>query len=719
MKRFIPVLLASTFLSAAALNAWAADEVVPSVDLNRQSLFTADEISYDQKTGVVTASGNVEIVQGPRVLKADNVIYNVEADTVEAVGNIALLEPSGDVLFADKISLSNEFKTGAIKEIRILFTDNSRLAAYSAVRESETKTVLNKAVYSTCSLCADDPTAAPLWQLKSSRVEHDKANQSIEYEHAILEFYGVPVLYTPYFSHPDPTVNRKSGFLAPSAFDSSSLGYGATIPYYYVISEDKDMTITPTITSEEGLQIATEYQQAFKTGDMVLDASLTYVDERTSTNTKTGDQEFQGHIRGIGEFELKQDWVWGYDFFATTHDTYLDRYDISSADTLTSTAYVQGLRGRNFTKFSAIAFQGLDEDDDSGETPFVPGWLEYSYISEPSKVGSRYSIDVDGLMLVRSEGQDTNRLSASTGWHLPYTTPSGQVLSLDATVRGDAYYARDQLDDPFDVTSDTSDNFTGRVIPAVSFKWSYPFVRSFGSMRQTVEPIVEAVWSESFGSKNTPNEDSLSFEFDDTNLFGFNRSAGLDQVEEGARLNYGVNFGFYGSDGGYTSLLVGQSLYENGDTGFNQGSGLENQISDYVARLQIQPNEYFSYTQRVRIDEDDLAIARHELDLRFGTQKNWFELGYLSLADDQADIGLESRHEVTVAGRMELAKFWSTYGEYRRDLEQNDSIEALVGFEYLDECFGFALEIKREYTRDRDVEPETNIGIKIRLLPFN
>lgn len=719
MKRLLPALLASTFFCSPTFEAMAQEAVVPAADFNKSSLFNADEISYDQKSDTVTASGNVEIVQGERVLKADRVIYNVKTDTVQAVGNIVLLEPSGDVLFAEKVNLSNEMKTGAIEEIRILFTDNSHLAASSAVRQDVNTIVMSKAVFSTCELCEENPNADPLWQVKASKITHDAADQSIVYENAVMEFFGIPILYTPYFSHADPTVKRKSGFLAPSAFDSSTLGYGAVLPYYYVISEDKDMTITPMITSKEGLQVAVEYQQAFETGNMVLDGSLTYVDERDSSNAKTGDMEFQGHIRGQGEFALKQDWVWGYDFFATSNDTYLDKYDISDEDTLTSTAYVQGLRGRNYTRVSAIAFQGLDEDDDSGETPFVPGWAEYSYVGEPDRYGSRFSFDMDGLMLVRTEGQDTNRLSASGGWHLPYTTPSGQLLSLDASIRGDAYYARDQLEDPYDLNSDTENNFTGRVIPAISLKWSYPFVRMAGTMRQTIEPIVEAVWSESLGSKNTPNEDSLSFEFDDTNLFGLNRSAGLDQVEEGARLNYGVNFGFYGAEGGYTSLLVGQSVYENNDTGFTEGSGLENQISDYVARLNIQPNEYISYVQRVRIDEDDLSFSRHEIDLRFGGDENWFSLGYLSLADDQADIGIESRHEITVAGQVKMTDYWSTYGAYRRDLETNSSIDALIGIQYLDECFGFALEVEREYTSDYDVEPETKIGVKIRLLPFN
>ncbi|MBL4667273.1 MAG: LPS-assembly protein LptD, partial [Sneathiella sp.] len=343
MRKILVPLLATTFLTVVSMNiayvnvataaSPAAQTSSPS-NFNAQSLFTADEIRYDRATETVTAAGHVEIVQGDRVLKADKVIYNVTEDKINAIGNVVLLEPSGDVLFADSVELFNELKTGAIRDIRILFTDNSRLAAQSAVRVDENKTIMNKAVYSTCNLCETDRNAAPLWQIKSSKVVHDKLDQTISYENAVLEFYGVPLVYMPYFSHPDPTVTRDSGFLAPSAFVSSTLGYGATIPYYYVISDDKDMTITPTITTDEGVQIATEYRQAFETGEMALDGSLTYVDVRDPSNVKTGDQEFQGHLRGVGEFEFRKDWKWGFDFFTTTTDTYLDKYDISSLDSL-------------------------------------------------------------------------------------------------------------------------------------------------------------------------------------------------------------------------------------------------------------------------------------------------------------------------------------------------------------------------------------------------
>lgn len=726
MKHFLLPLLASTLLTAAPLHfARAAGEISPnSVDksfsLQGESLFSADEIRYDKEAELVTATGNVEVVQGGRVLKADKILYDIRQDKITADGNIVLLEPSGEVLFADNIELFNELKTGAIRDLRVLFTDNSRLAAQSAVRVDENRTEMNNAVYSTCRLCETDRNAAPLWQVKSSKVIHDKADKSIVYKHAVMEFYGVPVLYTPYFSHPDPTVKRKSGFMAPSTFSTSELGYGVSAPYYYVISEDKDATITPTVTTKEGVLMAGEYRQAFETGDLILDGSLTYVDERTTSDVKTGNQEFQGHLRGLGEFDIDKTWSWGFDFFATTTDTFLDKYDISNEDTLTSTAYIQGLRGRNYTKLSAYSFQGLQSEDETGTTPIVPAWLEYSYVGEPDKYGSRFNANVDTLALVRTDGQDTTRVSVEGGWHLPYTSSIGEVYTLNASLRGDTYYTQDQLTDPYDLTSDSSNELSARAIPSISLKWSFPFARQSGSVRQVIEPIVEGVWSKSFDSGDTPNEDSLSFEFDDTNLFGSNRNTGLDEVEEGARLNYGVNFGFYGESGGYTSLLVGQSLHENDDTSFAEGTGLEDQWSDFVSRLEIQPTDLLKYTQRIRFDQKENKLARNEIDLNFGTEKNWISVGYLNLREESIATDLQKRDEIYLEGKVALSEYWSGYGGYRRDLDgDGSSIDGKIGLEYLDECFGFALEAKRSFTRDRDVDPNTSIAFKIRLLPFN
>ncbi|MAZ01907.1 MAG: organic solvent tolerance protein [Sneathiella sp.] len=722
MKRAIYLGLGALLALNAPLGPVQAAEAESSeLDLSKEALLSADEVVYDNEAQRVEARGNVEIVQGDRVLKADKIIYDVAADTVRAEGNIALLEPTGDVVFADNMELENELKTGAIRDLKILFTDNSRLAAHDAIREDENRTVMNKAVFTSCEPCKEDPTRAPIWQAKADKVIHDRQEKTITYRNAFLEFFGVPVIYTPYFAHPDPTVDRQSGFLAPSVFNSSTLGYGVKVPYYYVIDEDKDMTVTPTITSKEGVQMAAEYRQAVESGSFQFDGSLTYVDKVDNNNNETGGQEFQGHIRGDGEFRIDDAWVWGYDIFRTTHDTYLKKYDISDADTLTSTAYLQGQRGRNFSLLSAYSFQGLTEEDVSGETPIVPAWWNYSYVGDANSYGGRFDANADVLAIYRTDGQDTNRLSLEGGYLNPYTTANGQVITLDTSIRGDLYYPHDELANPADPSSATADDsFTGRLVPSVSVKWQYPFVRQSGSIRQVVEPIAEAVWSDVIGDNGTPNEDSLSFEFDDTNLFGSNRYAGLDEVETGARLNYGLNLSAYGASGGYTTLLFGQSYHFDKDTGFQDGTGLEDRFSDYVARLEIRPADYLQFVNRVRLDHDSLFLARNEISMKLGTVENWFDLGYVYLRDDPNGITQDRREEIYVAGKVKLSEFWSAYGSYRRNLvNDGNSIDGRIGLEYLDECFGIALEARRSFTRDRDVEPETRFGVRIRLLPFN
>jgi LPS-assembly protein len=176
---------------------------------NQPVLLNADELTYDETLGIVIASGDVELAQGDRLLLADRVTYNEKTNVVTATGNIRLLEPSGDVIFADYSELTDDLAQGFVQKVRVLLTDNSRVAGTEAERTDQGRYMrINRAVYSPCNLCESDPTRAPLWQLRANRVVHDKEEKEIIYRDARLEMFGIPVLYTPYFAHPDPPVDR-------------------------------------------------------------------------------------------------------------------------------------------------------------------------------------------------------------------------------------------------------------------------------------------------------------------------------------------------------------------------------------------------------------------------------------------------------------------------------------------------------------------------------
>ena len=271
MARFANIIAALTVALVVSLPASGQETGLPV-------LIQADEMTQDQELGNVVARGKVEITQGERVLFADTVSYNQKTNTVTASGNVILLEPSGDTMFAEYVELTESMRDGVIRQIKVLLADNSRFAANTASRRNGTRTTMRKAVYSPCAVCQDDPEKAPLWQLKANTIVHDKTAQEIRYKDAWMEIYGIPVAYSPYFAHPDPSVDRKSGFLTPSFGSSGNVGAFFQAPYFWVIDDNKDATFAPIFTRDEGVVFAGEYRQRFNRGEIEFSGSLAEAD---------------------------------------------------------------------------------------------------------------------------------------------------------------------------------------------------------------------------------------------------------------------------------------------------------------------------------------------------------------------------------------------------------------------------------------------------------
>ncbi len=676
----------------------------------------ADELTYDRKRGLVVASGNVEIAQGERLLLADQVTYNEKTDTVIASGNVSLLEPTGEVLFADHLELTDEMKRGIVRDIRILLTDESRFAANGAVRSGGNRTEMRKAVYSPCKLCPEHPDRPPIWQIKAARVVHDQRRQEIEYRDAFLEVFGIPVAYTPYFTHPDPTVNRRSGFLTPSYGSSSLLGFNVQVPYYFNLAPNRDATFEPIFTSREGVVLAGEYRHRTASGQFRLAGSITRPEQRGDDGELVGGRDTRGHIEGTGQFDLTDTWRWGYQLERSTDDTYLRRYGFGFGDTLTTRLYLERFKGRDYAAINNYAFQGLEIDDDPGDTPLILPIADYQFKSDGGAFGGHYTLDANLMSLSRSEGTDSRRISLNGGWQLPYLGPAGDIYTLTASLRGDLYLVDDVVV-PGQTNPTTENGLTGRVVPTLALDWRYPWVRSSGSVRQVIEPVVKFAISPHGGNPDEiPNEDSQDFEFDDTNLLSLHRFPGLDRVEGGPRLSYGIRVGAYGIGGGRATAFIGQSFRVKADSTFAAGSGLEENVSDLVGRVEVSPAEYLDLIYRFRLDRDDFSSRRTEVGFAVGPEWLRFNLGFLSLDDGPADLqALGKREEIDMSARAQLNPYWSVTAHTRRDLSNSDTINVGAGLAYQDECVFVGVEVERNFTQDRDFEPETVVKFVIKL----
>ena len=662
-------------------------------------LFSADEVVHDQKNGTISANGHVEFTQDDRILLADHVTYNQRDDRLVATGHVSLLEPGGDVVFAEYVELSGDMKDGIVKDIRILLADSSRIAATGARRSAGVVTEMRNAVYSPCKPCAERKNGDPLWQVKALEIKHDQIDHTIEYKDAWLEFAGVPIAYTPYFSHADPTIKRKTGFLPPRFGGSSYLGSFISFPYYVTFAPNRDLTITPTITTKQNAILEGEFRELQPTGKLNLKGSATY----------DADNKFRGYIRGDARFDINDTWRWGLDLYRATDDTFLRTYRIDSPASLVSHAFAEGFRKRNYMAINAYTFQNLRASQPSESSPIVAPLFDFNHVGEPDALGGRTKLDVNAAAFTRREGTDTQRFSVDGQWRLPFTSPLGDVYAFTASLRGDLYHVND-LNPPGNSTGSRIDGFSGRIWPQFAIDWRYPWARQDGNINQIIEPIASLVVGPNGGNhKDIPNEDSVDFEFDENNLFDLTRFTGIDRVDGGPRINYGLKWSLFGRTGS-TTAFFGQSYRIRPDNKtYDSGSGLEEALSDIVGAIHINPSQYLNLNYKTRLDKDNFVARRNEFQFSAGPPAFRVSANYVFF-DNRADSEFPSREEISFGTSARLNRNWRTNFSGLEDLGAGGGLRSIgLSLTYEDECFIFDLSAGRQFFSDRDLKPDDRI----------
>jgi len=669
---------------------------------DKPAAFSADNMTHDKALGVITARGHVEINQNDRTLYADVINYDQNHDIIRANGHVTLHRSNGDVVFSDNMEISGDLKNALIDNIRAVLNDKSRLAAGKATLVNDETMTLDRVIYTRCEACITDPGRAPLWQIKSVKVIHDKVNKIVEYQDSWLEIAGVPVVYMPYLSHPDPTVKRKSGFLSPSFGGSSTLGMKVQAPYFYVLDKHSDVTLTPIVTTNENGAIAGQYRNRFTKGELQTDASLAYDSK----------QNVMGHIDASANFDINQNWRWGADLKRASDDTYMRRYGFGGQDTLTSKTFLEGFHNKTYTSISALLFQGLRNTDNAKTTPYVLPNLAFNHQGDPNKLGAYNAVDVNIAMLTRDQGVSSRRVSVNPSWNLPYIAPKGDIYKLSASMGVDFFHAQNQ---PAPAVRGSIYNGAAlRVMPQIALDWKWPLARRTNTVTEIIEPIGQFIVSPYGGnSYKMANEDSIDFDFNDANLFSTNRFTGYDRVESGPRANYGLKWSVTGDGGGATSVLVGQSYRLKKDDTFKIGSGLENNFSDYVAKIQSSPNEHFKLLYRTRLGKKKLNFRRNELGVNGSA--GWFSYGAnYSYFAQQQDSEFAGRKEFTTALGAKLTNRWSSSFNSVSDLAKNGGLRSMhLGLTYDDECFRMDTTLGRTFFRDRDIKPNNSIMFRL------
>jgi LPS-assembly protein len=690
----------------------------PAAAEERRVDFTADQLSYDNESEVVTVTGNVAMVSEGNNLRADRVVWNRQSGEVRAEGNVRVVNPQGDTAYGDSIVLTDTLRDGVIDNLLLVLEDGGRLAAARAERR-DGYTTLYRAAYSPCAVvdangCPKDPT----WKVTAVRVVHDPVRNRIRYLGASLNLFGTPIIGLPGLSHPDGSEGGGSGLLVPDFRFSRSNGVELSFPYYFKLSPNKDATITPHVYSDVLPMVEARYRQltqlgAFQLGGFVTHGSRVRIDSE-ATADELRNRGIRAYLEANGRFQLDPLWSVTAQARYVTDRTFLRRYDISRDDRLRSVIEAERIAQNSYVSIAGWAFQGLRVTDVSGQQPIVLPAIDARFRLDDPLLGGKIELQANSLAILRTAGQDTQRAFAAARWERRAITATGQELTFTAYARGDVYHTDDTLLTPT-ISYRGQEGWSGRAIGALAADLRWPLVGPLFGGTQRLTPRVQLVATPPTNNLDIPNEDARSVDLEDSNLFALNRFPGYDRWEDGSRVTYGVDYAL-DVPGVAIRSTIGQSYRLDAKRQIlPTGTGLAGQFSDVVGRTTVKYGRRLSMTHRFRLDKDNATLRRNEIDLVFGGRQTYATLGYLRL-DRDIDTAIEDlrdREEIRLGGRVRFARYWSLFGSAVVDLTSQredpltdaDNFEPVrhrLGIAYDDDCIEFGVTWRRDYETTGD-----------------
>ncbi len=706
-------------------------------------LLAANELIYDRDAERIVANGAVQINYAGYQMVARQVVYDQKTGRVTAAGNIELVEPTGNRIYADSLDVTDNFSDGFLRTLRLESTDNTRLVAESAERVGGDQMILHKGVYTACLPCAENPSRPPLWQVKAERVVQDGKKKTVRLERARFELFGKSLVTLPFIEVPDNTVKRKSGFLFPRFRSGENVGFGISVPYYIAIAPDRDATVTATGFSAQGVLLEAEIRQRFEKGQANLrfaGISQMNTDEFT-VGTSDASRDTRGLVASKGEFKINPRWTFGWDVMVQSDNNFARTYGIDGLNSSTNTnvVYLTGVGERNFFDMRGYYFDVQDADvnntSEKKQATVLPV-IDYSYYAPELVAGGQLSgtMNLTSLSRFSSEFADLNsdgtfdvyrglkghmnRLSGELAWERTFDGPGGVQITPLLAARGDVFGLA--MDEPTGYAGGyTTNDAPARALLTAGVEVRYPWLITTDNSSHIIEPIAQiyARNDEDFAGQ-LPNEDAQSLVFDASNLFSRNKFSGFDRVEGGTRANLGMRYTGSFDNGVGVRAVIGQSYHLAGLNSYatedllavGSDSGLETDVSDYVASAGFELPMGLSLSAGVRLDEKSLDVRRTDLNATYARDR--FET---SLTFTQVDARPEYSYRndnqtITTSSTVKVTENWSVFGSLNYDIDADKFNRRSVGLSYADECTIFSITYSDKYDPNAETANDWTIG---------
>ena len=672
--------------------------------ISSEVLFKLEEsiISSEKLTKIRDTSDNYIQVSS---FKYSNITEILDGTDVELIDN----KKNKYHVELGKFDLKNQKLLG--KDVKIILRndsfgnpDNEPKLKGNSIDYKNKKTLIKKGIFTSCR----ENNNCPPWSIKSKEIIHYKDKQEIHYKNAWLRLYNTPVLYFPKFFHPDPTVDRKSGFLMPTFGDSKNLGASVNMPYFHVISDSEDFTFKPRFFSTAEYLLQSEYRKLTKNTSHIADFSINKTDNDSKNGRKT-------HFFSNSNFKINSNFFDESDVYLkiekVSNDNYTKLYSLeSTSPIIKDTAVLESIvefSGSNDNFNLDLSFESYESMNKSNNDRYEFVYPNYS-LSKSFDLNNNYFETLNFSSSGNQKTSSTNIFEATQINDLIFSSKdfinnlgiNNSFKTILKNVNTDAKNSSKLKDDP-----------QSEILSLFSFDSNLALVKNDEFFKNFLTPKISLRYSPN-ATKNIKDESRL---LNSDNIFSLNRIGFNETIEGGSSLTIGLDYEKKHKENNNSifSSKIATIFRDEINENLPISSTLGKKQSDFVGEINLRPNNIFQlnydFLMNDNLDEINFHKLKNNLTINnFVNEFIFYEennlIGEKSYYENNFSYNFNQNNSLTFKTRENktdnLTEFYNLIYQYKND------------------CLTASIRYNKEYYSSPSLKPNEELFFNITLIPL-
>ena len=742
------VILAQEFKYLKKTNLLIAKNKVTIDDPDEDIVIFSQEITYDQNKNVIFTEGFTEArVQNKYNFYSKNVFYNKQNAELSSKKKTQVLDDKYNLYELDKFNYSKKefLLKGENVKIKTNFNSNinsdeyffesgffdldnrnfnasntkismqksifgniendPRLFGVTSFKEGKI-TQVNKGIFTSCK----KREGCPPWSIQAQKIIHDKKKKQLIYDHAFLKVYDFPIVYFPKFFHPDPTVKRQSGLLKPILNESETLGSSLQLPYFKILSTDRDITFRPNIFNNNIFMLQNEYREKTENSTLIADFAFTNGYKSSLSNKKKSISHLFAKYKSNLNLNNFISSKLNINLEKVTNDTYLKVFDGNLSE--------MAVRPDKNNLTSSIDLS-LEHDDFN----FSTGLTSYETLSGKNSDRYQYVLPYFNFSKNLFENQDLFNISfnSSGSNNLKNTNNLRSRIVNDINIESNDYIFDSGLKNKFgtylknlNTTGKNDDLYKSspqvELMGIFEMSSSLPLIKYGEMFNDYIEPKI----SFRFNPSDMKDHSNSSRKINTSNIFEINRLGLADTFEEGKSLTIGFEYKKERIENinNYFGFKVGSVFRHDDEVRIPSSSSIK-QSGDLIGSIQSNLNKNLNFSYDFAIDNNYKTLEYNSFNADFNFNK--FSTG-IKFIEENGKIGDANSIENTLRYNFDENNYLSFNTRRNRKISFTEYYNLI--YEYKNDCLTAGIKYNKTFYQDRDLLPAENFMFSITLFPL-